>query len=118
MPTQSLHGQKATVSRSTVHELLSSATRRAVVDELDAHAPLSQSALAERIVTRHDAAHDNADDVAAMLHHNHLPKLADHGVVVETDGGYRLGPNAGALLSQLDYSEALGGVRGNFRVVQ
>jgi hypothetical protein len=44
--------------------------------------------------------------------------LADHGVIVETDGGYRLGPNAGALLSQLDYSEALGGVRGNFRVVQ
>lgn len=97
-----------------VYGLLSNSRRRAVLDLLHAHGPMSKSELGERIaeLEGNEPTGQPRKRVIVSLHQCHLPKLTNHGVLVEMQNDtYRLGPNAERLLRQLEYSPELGGLR-------
>lgn len=63
------------------HRLLADGRRRDALRELaDQELPVELSALAAAVAERRDGAEDPAG-VSVSLHHVHLPKLAQHGVV-------------------------------------
>lgn len=69
---------------SARHELLADRRRRLAVDILDGRvASLDLDAVAGKIVDREDAdpAPEAIDRVAIELHHNHLPRLDEYGLV-------------------------------------
>jgi hypothetical protein len=87
----------------TVHHLLSSGRRRAVYGHLAADGTLSVRELSERLATAESGEDPPPSDVRhsvyVSLRQNHLPKLADNGVVEFADDGessVRLGPRAEA----------------------
>lgn len=115
MPTNNAIRHKATVTNDEKHRLLSVWHRRAVLDELDAHGPLSRHALADRLAAREDAPHDEARDFRISLRHAHLPRLVGADALTVQGEQYTLGPTAPVLLAELAHSVALGGDREAFR---
>lgn len=75
----------APLDDDTRHGILSSRRRRVLLDVLDGRqTPVDVAALAEAVEAReHDAGAESkgVQQVAVTLHHNHLPRLAQAGVV-------------------------------------
>ncbi|MUV56291.1 hypothetical protein [Halogeometricum sp. CBA1124] len=88
------------VTESDWYRLLSAERRRELLDVFDDRSgPLALDSLAAEIATRDDEldAPDAADDavltrVASSLHHVHLPKLHDAGVVEYDPDSRRIEP--------------------------
>lgn len=100
-------GQDKTTVLSTDHKhsLLSNQRRRRTIALLDKHGELDMDGLATRIAKEEFGEPLKSDErkrVYVGLYQCHVPKLIDHGVVVETERGYRLGPQAGGLLHHID----------------
>ena len=77
--------EAAPLDDDTRHRILSSKRRRVLLDVLDDRwTPVDLDTLAEAVGTRENAAEAGAErvgPVAVTLHHNHLPMLAQAGVV-------------------------------------
>lgn len=76
----------AELTHAERHRLLASDRRRSVLDALEGRAaPVELTTLAETVVSRETGGSDVDDErverVAVSLHHVHLPKLDDVGVV-------------------------------------
>ena len=78
------------------YRLLASARRRLVIDILaETTEPVGLEELAEGVVTREDVApssDDAKERVAISLHHVHLPKLSDAGVLDYDPEKHRIEP--------------------------
>ena len=88
-PTTKDWVERANLTESGRYQLLAADRRRAVLDILaDEGGPIDVRAIAERIATREtDAGVLSASAVERVeisLHHNHLPRMAEYGVI-----GYR-----------------------------
>jgi len=97
-----------------VYQILANSRRRAVLDILHAHGPMTKGELAERIAERegNEPTGQSRKRVVVSLHQCHLPMLEDYDVLRDMKNDtYRLGPNAEPLLKQLEYSPELGGIR-------
>ena len=75
----------ALLDDDTRHRILSSKRRRVLLGVLDdRQTPVDLDVLADAVETREndgDARSDGSEPVAITLHHNHLPRLAEAGVV-------------------------------------
>ncbi|MFC4448347.1 DUF7344 domain-containing protein [Halorussus aquaticus] len=74
----------------TAFDLLSNEYRRAIVDVLDETGPVSRQQLTTRLLARGVGPADASDRptrrrLRIALHHNHLPRLADAGVLTYDD---------------------------------
>lgn len=71
-------------NRETTFDLLSSAVRRELVTVLHESGPVARSRLTERLAAAEadgDADEELRRRTRISLHHNHLPRLADAGLV-------------------------------------
>lgn len=84
------------------HRLLAAKRRRLAIDAVaDRTAPLALSDLAATVAASEDGI-DAADEeavqrVAATLHHTHLPKLSEAGVVSYNPDSRRIDPSGAAV---------------------
>lgn len=75
------HGSPVELTESERHRLLAHEDRRAALAVLSRRAtPMSLAELAARIAESDETA-ASEDDLTARLHHRHLPRMADLGVV-------------------------------------
>lgn len=87
-------GENARIAEEDRHRVLADEHRRAVIAVLrTASTPISLAALATRVVDRNEElaqkGTDHIEHVAIGLHHNHLPLLADVGVIsYDPETGY------------------------------
>lgn len=91
----------ATVPAASTLEACANARRRVLLSVLaTASEPRTDAALATRVAAREEGkpaaavTDEERDSVAATLHHRHLPKLTDLGVVERTDEGTVLADDA------------------------
>ena len=93
------------LSRDTVFRLLSHTYRRALLESLDRHGPLTLTSASEEVALRNDTRpieeipSEVVERVRLSLYHSHVPKLIDEDVVTHdedrdvvalTDRGERL----------------------------
>lgn len=88
MDERQSRGAEAQIDRDTALRLLSHTYRRALLARLEsADATLPLADAAEAVVRRSDTrsideiSADETERVSLALHHSHIPKLADEGVV-------------------------------------
>lgn len=80
-------GASTTLSKDDLFDLLSDHRRRSVLRCLDAHEgskPVRIGTLVDRISAEGSStgpADDAHERIRIQLHHNHLPKLEDHGII-------------------------------------
>lgn len=79
-------GEKARIAEEDRHRILADETRRTVTAILrTTSTPIALDNLATRVVDRNEElalqGTDHTDHVAIGLHHNHLPLLADVGII-------------------------------------
>jgi len=77
--------EAALLDDDTRHRILSSKRRRVLLDLLDdRQTPVDLDVLAEAVEIRENgggARSEGVEPVAVTLHHNHLPRLAEAGIV-------------------------------------
>ncbi|WP_423999207.1 DUF7344 domain-containing protein [Haloarcula salina] len=80
------------------YEVLSSSRRRTVIDALaDRSGPVSLDSLSRSVAALEPEADPDDDStvrtIAVSLHHTHLPKMADHGVLEYDADANRVDPS-------------------------
>lgn len=86
---------KATLSETDLHRLLTSQRRRVLLAVLeDRSAPITLEELTSLVANREEgidmAAADDLNEVEITLHHGHLPKLRDIGIIDYDPGENRV----------------------------